>query len=118
MLDDSPLADPAAHRHRHVLHHQLAEALGLEWQRAGDHLVEDHAERIDIGAEVDRLSARLFRRHVFWSADDLPRRRGVHRDAAAVIGADQLGDAEVEDLHEVGVSRALDQEDVVGLRSR
>ena len=33
-------------------------------QRAGGHLVVDDAEREDVGAEVDRLSGDLLRRHV------------------------------------------------------
>ena len=42
---------------------------------AGDHLVQDHAEREDVGARVDVLAARLLGRHVGHGADGRARRR-------------------------------------------
>ena len=39
------------------------------WRPAGQHLVEDHAERVDIGAVIQFVATQLFRRHVLWRAN-------------------------------------------------
>ena len=39
---------------------------------ARQHVIEDQAECIDVGALIDVLSARLLRRHVLNRADDGP----------------------------------------------
>ena len=69
-------------------------------------LVQDHAQRIDVGRGVDRLALHLLRRHVRGGADHAP---GCGQ---AVFVVDQLRDAEVEDL---GLA-AVGDEDVVGLQ--
>ena len=57
--------------------------------RAGEHLVEHGAERVDVGAMIDAVGmAFLFRRHVGRRAhDDIFRRR------AAIVGAAGRGGA-------------------------
>ena len=90
------------------------ENLGVEngRQRAGEgrfavqQLVQDHAQGVDVGARVDRLSLDLLRRHVCWRADHASGGR------EAVLVVDQLRDAEVEDL---GLAAVRDQ-DVVRLQ--
>ncbi len=71
-----------------------ASAVAAERPLAGQHLVEDHAQAVDVAAGVDvvRLAARLFGRHVGRRAHDLAVRR--HRLAVGVA----LGEAEVGDV--------------------
>ena len=68
----------------------------------GDHLVEHHAERPDIGARVHVLPARLLWRHVIRGTDERARFGGERVRGAVRRGGrrDQLREAEVEDLHE------------------
>ena len=54
----------------------------------GQRLVEDAAERVDVGGGADRAAAPLLRRHVLGGADD----RGAAEHAAV---AERLGEAEV-----------------------
>ena len=65
---------------------------------AGEQHVQNHAERVDVGRRRDRIAAHLFRR------GELRREgtRALDRDARIVV--EQLGDAEVEQLH-VAVAR-------------
>ena len=64
---------------------------------AGEALVEQAAERVDIGARIHRLLPPLLRRHVRRRAVPLA---GLGERQAALGGlAEQLGDAEVGDLH-------------------
>jgi len=79
--------------------------LARERRLAVEQLVEDHAERVDVGRGVDGLALHLLRGHVSRRADHAPGR------GQAVLVVDQLGDAEVEDL---GLAAVGDQ-DVVGL---
>ncbi len=55
-------------------------------------LVEDHAQRVDVGGGVDRVAFDLLRRHVGGSADH------AAGGGQPVLVVDQLGDPEVEDL--------------------
>ena len=78
---------------------------------AGEALVEHDAERVDVGALVDRCAIReLLRRHVVRRAEERPLGRGfvLHRLLR------ELGDAEVEELHVIG-SVVAHQEEVLGL---
>ena len=96
----------------------LAEALGHERRPPAQHLEEDHAQRVDVGAVIDLArAAALLGRHV--------RGRPHHRCRCASRTercwrpcCQQLGDAEVEHLHAArGASRRVvgHQEQVVGL---
>ena len=86
---------------------------------AGHHLVEDQAEREDVGARIERLSACLLGRHVGGGAEReaLGREHHLgHRRVAVVrVGTAReqrhLGQAEVEHLHQA----AAGHEDVRGL---
>ena len=59
--------------------------------RRREHFVEHAAERPDVGALVDRLAARLLRRHVGGRAEDHARLR--HRGVVIVGDLDIAGDA-------------------------
>ena len=66
-------------------------ALDRQWMSTGEELMENDAQRPDVGAEVDRRAASLLRRHV-----------GERSEAHARLG--EVGDVspgqpEVEDLH-------------------
>ena len=76
----------------------------------GEHLVEHGAEREDVGARVDGLALGLLRGHVGGCPEQDAEagaargaERGGHRVGRAALGADQLGEAEVEHLHEAGL---------------
>jgi hypothetical protein len=77
-------------------HQQQGVQRGRPLQRhaAGEHLVEDDAERVDVGGRPDVLNpaARLLRGHVTRRADDV----AVQRLAGVDLQA--LGDAEIGDL--------------------
>ena len=67
-------------------------AVALERRAAAEHLVEDDAEAVDVGARVDRLALDLLGREVLGRAD--------HEARLGEVGAlGRLGDAEVGDLH-------------------
>jgi hypothetical protein len=84
----------------------IVSASVLPWERVapGRHLVEDHAEREDVGAVVDRLPLRLLRRHVGDGAEKLALPRQCVFTAAILLCsisgclAGRLREAEVEDL--------------------
>ena len=72
-----------------------------EWPPAGQHFVEDAAERPDVGALINRPSQRLFGAHVCCRAHHPIRRHRdgvVMRHGAGGGGREGLGQAEVEDL--------------------
>ena len=72
----------------------------------GDHLVDDQAERVDVGARVDHAALELLGRHVGDGADQgaLGAERGAgrliveRRARRAGVALAQLGEAEVEQL--------------------
>ena len=64
---------------------------------AGQHLVEHHTQRINVGSVIDRVrSLHLLRRHVTRSAHDLMSSRQCE-----LVGGPghKFGQAEVGDLH-------------------
>ena len=70
----------------------------LERQPAGQQVVHHHAQRIDVGAVIERVLLHLLRRHVGRRAD--------RRDLGRVAAGDQRG-AEVGDFH-VGLAGVQD----------
>ena len=91
----------------HVLVHDRHVVAAAVGRVAGQHLVHDDAEAVDVGALVDLLAEDLLGRHVFRRADDVARLRELR--VAALRGG---GDAEVHDLEQ---PRVVDQ-DVRGLQ--
>ncbi len=79
---------------------------------AGEHLVEHGAEGVDVGASVDPFTADALGGHVGRGAGD--HAGPGHGQLAGEPGG--AGDAEVEDLDELGVGGALCEEDVLGLQ--
>ncbi len=70
---------------------------GVERRGAGQELVEQHAERVHIGASVDvQRALGLFGAHVLWGADELLVLGEERSLGEAAI--DRLGDAEVDHL--------------------
>ena len=84
-------------RHRVLLEHQqqrIDRRGGLKRRPAGEHLVEDRAEAVDVARRADLapIAADLLGGHVARRADD---RAGVRQ--AGVVG-DPLGQAEIGDV--------------------
>ena len=95
-----------------VAGHDRLQRVADERRDAGEHLVRDHAQRVDIGAVVDVPRAvDLLGRHVVRRADH---RAGLGQLLARALGPDELRDPEVEQLH---LDAAVDvlEPDVVGL---
>src|SRR6185437_8226946 len=94
---------PFAHRYgylRHVLDHHGRRADAGKWRIAGQHLIRDGAERVEIAAAVDAAVARaLLGRHVRRSADR--RTRGGEAGTALLLGR-RVRDAEIGDHHSAG----------------
>ena len=105
-------------RRRQVLHRDLDRRVAVERRLAGEELVEDDAERVEIGALVDLGAARLLGREVLRRADDRARlghlaRAGArdpevgHLDAAFAVDEDVVRlDVAVDDPVPVREARA------------
>ena len=85
VFGDGPFDDPVEASRHLGLDIALAARVGDD---AGERLVEDAAERVDVGCRADLAAAPLLGRHVFDRADD----RGAAEYAAV---AERLGEAEV-----------------------
>ena len=88
----------------------------VERQLLREHLVEHHADGVEVRAGTGGLARGLLGRHVLRRAED----RAVARDELLAVARRgmawlDLRDAEIEHLHEVGVRVLLDEHDVVGL---
>jgi hypothetical protein len=101
---------------------------------AGQHLVEQRAERVHVGALVHRLPARLLRGHVAGRAQHraLPRERAIHGERVVALGlrralarrAQVLGETPVDhhrlaegaDQHVGRLEIAVDDAFAVGVR--
>ena len=89
----------------------------VERARRGEHVEEHAAQRPQIGASIDRASARLLGRHLRGGAEDdarLRHRGGRGRWQArrvgrrpGAFGAERFGQTEVEDLH-AAIARHVD----------
>ncbi len=95
-----PVGVGAQHRGQGV-----RDRLALEGAPAGEHLVEEAAERPDVGPGVDALAAGLLGAHVAGGAEDHARRRRRrgHRwrqlgVTGRYLGLERLGETEVQHL--------------------
>ena len=90
--------------------------VGAKRHLAGEALVEQHAQRPDVGAVIEVLvAARLLGRHVEGRAEQEPGvGQAIGLGAVVAPRLDRLGDPEVDDLHEVGVA-APHEVEVLGL---
>ncbi len=109
-----------------MLVHDLEGLFAIEGHAAGEHLVREHAEGVDVRAPVDRAAPALLGRHEVGRADE-----GAVARAAGVglAQAEELGDAEVEQLrphlpvdrrdeHVLGLEVAVHHAGRVGGRER
>ena len=78
-------------RRLHHLAQQLAERAGAERSLAAQHLVHHRAERIEVGARVERVALHLLGRHVGRAAG--------HALEARDLGIGDQRDAEIDDAH-------------------
>ena len=82
----------------------------VDRQLAGQHLVEENSQRIEVGASVERESARLFRREVCRCADDHAGGSQLrHRALAGFACVEDLCNTDVHDLDPVGGVLAAEQ---------
>ena len=81
------------------LEHQGLRPVLLERPAARRHLVEDHAERVNVGAGIPLLAAHLLGRHVGERAEDRP---GPRQVGGGVGRVQEPGQAEIEDLRHPG----------------
>ena len=84
----------------------LLEPLLVERRRAGQQLVQQHAERVDVapGVDVQAAHLRLLRAHVQRRADHLGE-AGEQRLVGQLL-SERLGDAEVDHLRPPACRRA------------
>ena len=106
-------------RSRQPVRDDRREGTALERRLAHQHLEEDAAEAVDVGAAIDVLTAiDLFRAHVARRADDVPgggvarahraRNAEVGDDGVARIEQDVRGlDVAVDDIAAVGVAQGV-----------
>ena len=85
--------------------HRVGDRLASERSPPREALVEDAAEGEDVGPFVDRLAARLLRRHVRRGPEDDARLRAARRERRGLrdlrrrgVALEGLGEAEVEQL--------------------
>src|SRR5450755_2824077 len=97
-----------------VMNQQPHRGVGIEWDSAGQHLVEHNAESVEVGSSVEIASLlphRLFRGDVLRSANH---QSGTGQSA----GRQTLGEfrnPEVQHLHEIASVWQANEVDVVRL---
>ena len=89
--------------------HGRGRGVAVEGALPREHLVQDGAEREDVGTRVGRAAAHLLGGHVAERSED---HAGLGGGRGARLGPDQLGQAEVEDLQ----AAVFRDEDVLGLQ--
>ncbi len=76
---------------------------GLERQRSGEHLIQHHAKREDIGSRAYASALRLLGRHVRHGAHHRARprqkRHGCGGSIRINVGLLELGQAEIQQLY-------------------
>ena len=91
----------------------FAIAFAAKGDLPGQHLEQNHAERIDVGTVVDvRFALALLGRHVVGRSHH---GTGARLVRGLVVAQGQLGQAEIEHLHEIRHVPLGDEEDVLGL---
>ncbi len=85
------------HHAQHLEQRTALELRCIQRRRTGEQLVEDHAQRIDVGPCVDvhRRWVRLLGRHIGRRADD---RSGIAQTLVGQVELRGLGHAEIDDL--------------------
>ena len=85
----------------HALHHHRERVVGAEGERAGEDLVQDDAQRVDVAAVVGGFAAGLLGGHVIDGADD---------GAGLGHGRPRLERARDAEVGDEGVPVAVDQD--------
>src|SRR6478735_3207217 len=96
----------------HMLREDAHEVVGIERQATAGQLIKNHTERVNVTAMIDGLPRGLLGGHVVWRAEH----RACARELRAFRGRRDLGDAEVQNLDEIALPAAIDQENVVRLQ--
>ncbi len=89
-----------------MLHDHRRWGIGVEGDPAGEHLVEDYAQGVDVAAGIHRVALALLRGHVLGCAQEGPGagdvRGGLHHPGDAEVGEEGafvLGQEDVQGLH-------------------
>jgi hypothetical protein len=90
-----------------VLDHQALGVVAGEGQAPAQHLVEHHAQRVEVGLGRRCLAGDHLGRHVGGCPAD-----GVCVGERRLVVVERLGEAEVDDLEQVAVGRLLGEDDV------
>jgi hypothetical protein len=98
-------------RLRDLLDQHGAHGLAVERHLPAQHLEQQHAERVDVGAVIDLLALARLGRHVLRRPED---DAGGGEVLRAALGH-HLGQAEIEQLDERRITAPLEQHHVVGL---
>ncbi len=115
--DDGEVLAQLARRHRglvQMLEDDVHRRRRGERHLAGEHVVQQHAQRIDVAALVRALVARLLRRDVVRRAHERARVGDVVLRGFAA--GEELHQAEVENLHEVVIVLLVQEHHVGGLQ--
>jgi hypothetical protein len=86
--------------------------VAVEGQAAGDDLVEQHAGGVEVGAGVDLQAEGLLGAHVLRGAEH---HAGAGHLLERTVAADDLGDAEVDQLEHLAALVVAGDEDVLRL---
>jgi hypothetical protein len=102
-------------RLRHVELDVLHRRLRVVRELAGQDLVQDRRERVDVAARVELLALRLLGRHELGRPEHHALLR-EHDAARAKLALGHLGETEVEHLREIPAAVLVGEEDVLGLQ--
>ena len=92
----------------------LPGGISFEREPPGEHLVGHHGQRVDVAPLIELPPGKLLGAHVRRGSEHHPLLRELLL-LRLIFGLASLGDTEVEDLHEIRLTGARREDDVIGL---